>query len=769
MSDLGKKSWGGRLHRGAVLGAVLLVAACSKSGPARPPAPPPSTQGARAQARHTLVPPRTDTAPGQPFPASIVTAMDLDTVRAGRFDNGKMWTFEFPPTKYFAETYGFHPDSAWFADARLGALRISGCSASFVSPHGLLLTNHHCARPYEVQVQKPGEDILDNGFFAQNLDEERPVKNFHADQLIDIIDVTKEVNAKLDTVPLARREDVRKTVLDSIQARVLAEHGGKKAGIVVQMISLYDGGRTSAYVFRRYTNVKLVAVPELQIGYFGGDYDNFTYPRYNLDFSLFRVYGDDGKPLDTPHYFKVEKDSLTDGEPIFVVGNPGSTSRLQTVAQLEFRRDVGDKDILALLRSRMAVFSDYMKAHPEETKKYDLQTPYFEISNSEKDYAGELKGLDDPAIIMRRWDSQQKFQTAIDADSTLKAKYGDLIARMAALQKKRRADAPGFGAFIGLNSSLLSSAALHRALIAFQIINVRSAGGDSATLHDLKAQMDSVPQQPAGLDSALMAARFQDFENYYGKDSPLARAVLGGSSPAAVAAAVMSSTSLADSAQAVALADSGSLSLSDPAIGVVRAYLPTFAQFQQMVQTVFPEESAIAAELGQARFAVYGTSVPPDATFSLRIQDGVVKGYPYNGTEAPWHTTFYGLYNRHYSFSGQKDWALPKRWLDPPSSLKLATPLDFVSTADIIGGNSGSPVLNEKLDLVGLIFDGNIESLTGDYIYMPKLNRAVAVDIHAILAALDNIYGMQRIVAEMETGKLVATQAEAEKILKTMN
>ncbi len=761
MSELGMKSMFGRVRGGLTLGGILFLGACGGTAAVSTPAPPARTQPVRSDTA-VVIPERTDKGPGQAVQPGLFN-VNLDTVHAGEFDQGKMWTFEFPPTDYFSQTYGFRPDSAWFANARLGALRISGCSASFVSPNGLILTNHHCAREFEASAQHEGEDLLDDGFFAKNLADERAVKDFHADQLIDLLDVTDEVNATLDTVPRDKRADVRKDVLDSIQARILKARGGKDAGIVVEMVSLYNGARTSAYVFRRYTNVKLVGVPELQIGYFGGDPDNFTYPRYNLDFSLFRVYGDDGKPLHTPHYFRVDTLGLHGGEPVFVVGNPGSTSRLQTVAQLEFRRDVGDRDILDLLRSRMAVLDHYIQAHPDIAEKRDLRNQYFGLSNSEKAYTGQVKGLEDPIIIARRRDAQRTFQQAIEADSTLSSKYGSLISRMADLQKQKRAQAPGFGAFIGLTSSSLASATLHRALLAFQILNVQAGGGNEDALNSLIAEMDSVGQQPPELDEALMAARFQDFVHYYGENSQLARSVLQGRTPEAAAAAVVSGSVLSDSAKALAAAKSGSLTMSDPALGVVRAYLPTFAQFQQMVSQVFPQEAEIAAELGRARFEVYGTKVPPDATFSLRISDGVVKGYDYNGTVAPWHTTYYGLYNRHYSFQDRDEWALPKRWLTPPASFDMSTPLDFVSTADIIGGNSGSPVLDKDLDLVGVVFDGNIESLPGDYIYMPKVNRAVAVDVHAILEALDDIYDADRLVIEMKTGRLVATEAAADR------
>ena len=748
--------WAGRMTRaGVAMGMVLLVSACGGGTQAAPPAPPTPAPRSRPAPADTQAIPivRTDTARGQLIQPKVF-GVDLDTVHAGRFDQGKMWTFEFPPTDYFAQTYGFRPDSAWFAHARLGALRIPSCSASFVSPNGLVMTNHHCAREFVTQVQKDGEHLLDDGFEAKTLADERAVKDFKADQLIDIVDVTDEVNRQLDQVPLEQRSEQRDTILEHIKQRITKERGGEEAHIAVDMVSLYDGARTSAYVFHRYTDVKLVMVPEVQIGFFGGDPDNFTYPRYNLDFSFFRVYGDDGKPLKTPDYFHVDTGGIHEGEPIFVVGNPGSTSRLQTVAELEFRRDVGDVDIVKLLRSRMEVLDSYIKGHPQEAEARDLRNSYFELSNSEKAYTGQVKGLEDPVIIARRQDTENKFQSAIEADSALAGKYGDLIQRMAKLQTQKRQQAGGFGAFLALTSDEMASATLHRALLVFQILSMQAGGVPDEQTKELVAQLDSVPQQDADLDEALMVARFKDFVTYYGEDSPLAKAVLRGRTPEEVAKAVHEQSVLADSAGAVQAVTAKTVQMTDAALQIVRGYLPTFVQFQRVVSDVFPQEEGIAAELGRARFALYGTAVPPDATFSLRIADGVVKGYPYNGTVAPWFTTFYGLYDRHFSFPDRDDWALPDRWKTPPAGLDLSTPLDFVSTADIIGGNSGSPVLDKDLDIVGLIFDGNIESLPGDYIYMPAVNRAVAVDIRGILAALTHVYGMNRVATELTTGRL---------------
>jgi hypothetical protein len=741
----------------AVASTLLLLAACGGAPPPSPP-PAPAADSAIAQA------PAAEPAPAAPSaPQPFVYGVDLDTVRAGPFDQGKMWTFEFPPVEYLAETYGLRPDDAWFERARLGALRIPSCSASFVSPNGLVLTNHHCAREFVSQVSGDGESLLDDGVVARDLADERPLEDFEADQLVDIVDVSDEVNAALDALPAAERSERRESLLEEIETRILAERGGEDSGYVVEMISLYNGGRTSAYVFRRYTNARLVMAPELQVGFFGGDPDNFTYPRYNLDFSFFRIYDDDGAPLGTDHYFPFDRDGLQAGDPVFIIGNPGSTSRLQTVAELEFRRDVNDRSIIRLLASRMEVLDAYIEAHPVEAEERDLRNAYFGLANSLKAYTGQVQGLEDPVVIARRKDTERDFQAAIDADPALAARYGTLIADMAELQQQKRSQAPGFGAFLAMNSPDLSSSTLYRALVAFQVLSARQGGASPDQIEELVDELRGVPDQAPELDQAFIQARFRDFAEHYGDDSQLVPAVLEGMSIEARARAVVEGSQLQDSATAIAVVEDGTLTMSDPAIGIVRAYLPAFVQFQQMVGAVFPREEEIAAELGRARFEVYGTGVPPDATFSLRIADGIVAGYEYNGTLAPPFTTFFGFYDRHYSHVGEEEWALPERWLDPPATLDLSTPMNFVSTADIIGGNSGSPVLDQDLEVVGVVFDGNIESLPGDYIYIPDRNRSVTVDVRAILEALDEIYDSDRLVLELTTGRLIRTEEEADR------
>ena len=736
------------------LTAFLMLALAACATPASPPTPAPPAPADQDPVQPAAEAPAPADAPAQPAPPQPPSApARIDTVQAGAFDNGKMWTFDAPPTRYLSDTYGFSPDDDWYARARLGALRIPNCSASLVSPNGLVMTNHHCAREFVTQVSEEGENLLDDGFYAATLADERGVEDFEADQLIEIVDVTSEIRDAVDAAPDSEaRAAMRDSLTESVADRLQAERGGEEAGVEVEVVSLYNGGLYSAYIFRRYTNAALVMAPELGLGFFGGEPDNFTYPRYALDVAFLRLLDEDGQPLATGDHFRWDDEGVAEGDLIFIIGNPGSTSRLQTVAELEYRRDVEMPALLGFLGSRIDVFDDYIEGREDEPGIDDVRNELFSLLNSQKAFTGMLGGLRDPYIMARRGAAQAAFASEIEADPGLRADYLPLFDEMAELQARKASVADETHAFAALGSPDFEAALILRTLAAFQHLVGQQTGATQEELDGFVEEMRGVPNRPAELDEALLRARIEDLAAAFGEDDPSVGAILQGRSAGEVASSLMASSIMADSAGAVDALVEGTLA-PGPAFGFLQTLFQRFGPYQEVMFGTGPQEEEIAARLGRARFEVSGTDVPPDATFSLRLADGVVKGFPYNGTLAPPVTTFFGLYDRHHSNPGSEEWALPERWLDPPESFDLSTPLNFVSTADIIGGNSGSPVVNRELEIVGVVFDGNIQSLPGDYIYIPDENRSVAVDARGILEALDEIYGAGRIVEELTSGR----------------
>ncbi len=548
--------------------------------------------------------------------------VNLDTVKAQKFDNGKMWTFDFPPLDYFQSAYGFRPTQEWLDKVRMSALRFADyCSASFVSEDGLVMTNHHCGRESVSQVQKEGEDLHENGFIAAKIEDERKVPGLYVDQLTKIIDVTKEVQSAIDKgKDPQEKDDFKYETITGIEKKYSE---GKT--VVCQVVSLYNGGVYSAYVYKRYSDVRLVFAPEDQAGFFGGDPDNFTYPRYNLDCTFFRVYDENGKPLKVENFFKWSSNGAEPGEPIFVVGNPGSTSRLLTVSQLEFNRDISYPLILNYINNIVDSLRREIARNPEKEK--ELNNTLFEYTNSQKVFKGTVKGLNDLVLMQRKRDFEKKFRAAVDGNSKLKAKYGNVWNDIAAIVKEKRD--------------------------AYE----KMKGGSFRTLY---SKLNEIGKK----------------EEYYNQI------------------------------------------------------------------------------LGRAIFEVYGTSIPPDATFTLRISDGIIKQYEYNGTTAPAKTTFYGLLDRYFSFDKKYPWALNGRWLNAPKEFDFGTPFNFISTNDIIGGNSGSPMINKNAEVVGLVFDGNIESMPGEFIYTDEVPTTVSVDSRGLLECINDMYQLKRIGAELENGKI---------------
>jgi hypothetical protein len=687
----------------------------------------------------------------------------LDTVRAGRFDFGKMWTFEYAPSEYFSQTYGFDASPQWFERARLSVLRIPGCSASFVSPYGLVATNHHCVRGAVTRVTQEGESLLDDGFYASALEEERRIPGHYADQLIAIEDVSDEVFSALDRAASEEeRERVREETLGSIRERLLEQHAGEGDSIWVQLVPLYHGGRYSAYVFRRFTDVRLVVAAEVQMAFFGGDADNFTYPRYDLDFAFLRIYDSDGRPYQPRHHFGWGEEGVEPSDAVFVIGNPGSTNRLRTIAQLEYQRNVEVPVRIAFYVSRLAALESYQQAEPERAEALDIRNLMFGLSNSLKARRGQLEALRDPLIMARKWDAERQLREAIRDDAELSEQYGALFERIAEIQGDKANYRASYGAFYALTNPVYASRTLRRALAAHAHLEAQARGQPAEAVEALRQQLLATSDQPRHLEVAYLTARFTDIQRYLGEDHAITLAALQGRTPAAAAEALLMGSVLADSARTAEAVADGTLRMNDPAIQLAAVMLPAYREFQEASRRFNREEGQLESDLGRVRFEVYGRSIPPDGTFSPRITDGVVKVYEYNGTYAPPYTTFYGLYDLYNSHGPGSEWDLPERWRAPPRGLDLSTPLNFISTADTYGGNSGSPAVTPELELVGLNFDRNIEGLSRDFIYLPERGRNVMVDVRAILAALDQVYDADRIALELQSGQLYETEAAAD-------
>ncbi|CAG4989309.1 Asp/Glu-specific dipeptidyl-peptidase [Dyadobacter sp. CECT 9275] len=667
----------------------------------------------------------------------------LDSVKAGEFDMGKMWTFDTPPVEYFQKTYNFTPDEKWFEKARLSALRFATyCSASFVSADGLVMTNHHCARESGVEVQKKGEDIMANGFYAEKLSDERKVPGLFVDQLVKIEDITERIQ-KIEEQgeSNAERIKLREQAFENIKKEYGEKEGWK--GLEIQTVSFYSGGRYSLYGFKRYNDVRLVFMPELQMGFFGGDADNFTYPRYNLDCSFFRVYDDAGKPLRTSNYYKFNPDGVKDGEAVFVVGNPGSTGRLRTVDELELDRDKVIPFTLQLLRNRSLALQEYNKT----IKSDSIANEVFSFENGYKAYKGRLDGMNNPVLMARKKDFERSFKKAVRDNPKLTANYGlwDAIAENVGKLRAVRDDI----------SIMQPNPLIRGELLTFaqQLADFASlARTDPERANTLKGTLKAFKPKSMELEEGYLAAHLSEALVTLGSGDAYVKTALAGKPPKEAASLLLRNSKITDEAFVTSLMDGGENAITastDPLIALARISQPRFLLASAVARDVNAKLTVDRGKLGRLLYDVYGTNIPPDATFSLRISDGLVKSYNYNGTTAPVKTTYAGMYDRFYSYNKEFPWSLPQRWQNPSPELMKA-PINFISTNDIIGGNSGSPMINKNLEAVGLIFDGNMESLPGYFIFAPDAgNRTVSVHAGGMLASMKYIYKAKRLVEEL--------------------
>jgi hypothetical protein len=684
------------------------------------------------------------------FLARQVSAALLATALLGPAipaDEG-MWTFDNPPVKQLQEKYKFTPTQQWLDHLRLSSVRLNdGGSGSFVSPHGLLLTNHHVALGQLQKNSSAEHDYVKDGFYAATPEEEMKSPDLEVNVLVSTENVTDRVNTAVKAAKTTEEEFAkRKAVIADIE-----RESTEKTGLRSDVVTLYAGGEYWLYRYKKYTDVRLVFAVEQQTAFYGGDPDNFTYPRYDLDMALFRVY-ENGKPIDSKDYLKWNPKGAADGDLVFVSGNPGGTERLVTYEYLVSLRDDLYPYIIESLKNRISVLKDYSARGPEQSRQ--ATTLIFGLENSRKVLEGRRDGLQDKSLMDKKRKEDEDFRSKVDANPEWKKEYGDAWKMEdEALQKQRTRIKEQV--FRNTDSQL---SALAIQIVTYVAETKKPDGERLPGFHD--SQLDSLRHRlfsPAPIypefEIARMTGALTLDVKELGPNDPFLKAVLDGRSPKDAAEYLVKGTKVADPAFRKSLIDGGQAAVdasTDPFIVMARRVDPIRREqikwFEDNVDSVDQRAGEL---LGKARFAVYGKNTYPDATFTLRLSYGQALGYPMNGTIAPYKTTFYGLYDRAASFDYKPPFDLPKRYVDGRDKLDLSTPFNFVTTNDIIGGNSGSPVVDRNGEIIGLIFDGNIESLVGDFVYDSYQNRAVAVHTAAMTEALKKLYGAQKLVDEL--------------------
>jgi hypothetical protein len=665
------------------------------------------------------------------------------------FGEEGMWTFDNPPLTALKANYNFTPTQAWLDHVRLASVRLNdGGSGSFVSPDGLLLTNHHVARAQLQKNSTAEHNYLRDGFYAATRDQEMKSPDLEINVLVSMKDVTERVdNAAKGIADAAKALKARQAEIAAIE-----KESKDATGLRSDVVSLYNDSEYWLYQYKAYTDVRLVFAPEEQAAFFGGDPDNFTYPRYDLDMAVYRVY-DNGQPLHTENYLKWNSKGAAPGDLVFVSGHPGSTERQDTMAQLLTERDILEPASMAIIGTRMRAEQEYARRGSEQAQQVESSIFYYQ--NDVKVYDGEHEALEDKALIAKKQAEEDDLRAKVAANPEWQREYGDAWDTIARVDEQMKTELPR-QLFRRSGSNLFAFAIMMVQLTAEikKPDSERLPGYNDAGLESLRYQLLSPAPVYPGVEKVNMKTALGLAAEKLGANDPYVQALTGGGEIDKAVDALVDGTKLADPAVRKALLDGGEAALNastDPMIVAARRVDPILRE--QYIYIRDHIESALQPaeeKIGKARFAVYGKNAYPDATFTLRLSYGTVTGYPYNGTQAPPFTTFYGLYDRAAGFSNKAPWDLTPKEAAAESKLDLATPMDFVCSADIIGGNSGSPVVDRDGNLVGLVFDGNVESLAGNFVFDETRNRAVAVHAAAMMEALRKIYGAGALADEIE-------------------
>jgi len=666
-----------------------------------------------------------------------------------------MWTFDAFPAGRVQRAYGFSPTPAWLENVRLSSVRLArGCSGSFVSEQGLVMTNHHCAHACIEQLSRAGKDYVKDGFLAKALPDEPKCPDVEVNQLAGISDVTARVRGATKGL----EGEAYQKALRGEMARIEKECQTSDA-LRCDVVTLYQGGLYHLYTYRRFQDVRLVFAPELAIAFFGGDPDNFNFPRYDLDVAFLRVY-DGGKPARVKSWFRWSAHGAAPGELTFVTGHPGGTDRTLTVAQLRYQRDVALPSRLMRLAELRGLLTGFQLQGAEQ-KRISTETLFY-VENSYKALRGQLEALQDPEFFQSKVAAEEALRAAIARDpERAKAALPAFDAveraqgRLRQLRKELNALEQGFLGDLFRVARTLVRAAEERPKANGERLREYRESNLPVVTQQLFADAPIYPE----LEKVLLGWSLSKIRENLGPDHPAVKNLLGKESPEDVAARVVDGTGLRDPALRRRLWDGGAKALAetqDPLLALARAADPgaraVRKTFEDEVDSVVKKSHEAIAE---ARFAAQGRDTYPDATFTLRLSYGQVKGWTEGARTVEPYTTIAGAFERA---TGRDPFALPQSWLDAKPRLDLGTRFNFTTTNDIIGGNSGSPVVNRDAEIVGLVFDGNIHSLGGEYGFDESLNRAVAVHSDALVEALARIYGAQRIVDELRPAKARANR-----------
>jgi len=671
-----------------------------------------------------------------------------------------MWLFNAPPLKQLKGKYQFEPTQQWLDHLQKASVRFnSGGSGSFVSANGLVITNHHVGADTLQKMSDPQHNYLKDGFYARTRADEIKSTDLELNVLMSIEDVTGRVNGAVKPgMTNEQASNARSSVIAEIE-----KESKDKTGLRSDVVTLYQGGAYHLYRYKRYDDVRLVFAPEQQIAFYGGDPDNFEYPRYDLDICIFRVY-ENGQPARITDYLKWNSHGPSDGELTFVSGSPGKTDRQLTLAELADTRDRYLPYLLQMFNRREVLGLAYGARSFENARK--ARDDLFGDQNNRKRYNGYLAGLLDPQIWSALQAREQKLRDAIARDpnlrSTIRA-YDRIKNAQAEIAKNARVynyleqERPipvgyrGPRAFFGnlfKYARLLLRAADERAKPNGERIPAfRDSARDSLELDLFSAEPIYDDYEVLRLTDSLT-----DFVSQFGAYDPLVKKVLAGKSPHDRAVELVSGTKLKDVAarKDLYVKDATALRAAhDPMIELAWLVDAPAREAKKIYDAQDEIKKEAYADIAKARFAIEGTGSYPDATFTLRLSYGTVRGYEQDGKKIPAFTDFAGLYQRSAEHDNKPPFDLPKRWIDKKSSLDLATHFNFVSDADIIGGNSGSPVVNKANEFVGIIFDGNIQSLVLDCIFTDTDARAVSVDSAAITEALRKVYDAGPLVEEL--------------------